>query len=93
MRDSSCSASAAVLERSNVELDQVGACAVGYAEALARHERSQTMASADEVLAARVMLVECLVRTGWLPPPGALRTWTQDLLLLRERDDRDLGEG
>lgn len=80
----------AAVRRSDADLDKVGACAACYAETLARHESSRTLASADAVLAARARLVECLVRTGWTPPPGALRTWRQDRLLLRERDDRDL---
>lgn len=80
----------AAVRETDADLDKVGACAARYADMVARHESAGTLASADAVLAARAELVECLLRTGWRPPPGAVRTLKQDRLLLRERDDRDL---
>ena len=89
MRDGHGESRAAVSDE-DADLDTVGACAAHYADVVARHESAGTLASADAVLTARAELVECLLRTGWRPPPGAVRTLKQDRLLLRERDDRDL---
>lgn len=71
-----------------------------FRQALARHNRAgeevgpdpaHVLASADEVLIARVDLYRCLMRAGWTPPAEILPLVTADSRLSHEADDRDLG--
>lgn len=58
-----------------------------YRRAVAANRPGRTassLASAEAVLEARVMLFEHLVATGWAPPPGVERQLAVDALLLEQ---------
>ena len=58
-----------------------------YRQALAANRTSRataSLATADAVLEARVLLFEHLVSTGWAPPPDVERQLAVDALLLEQ---------
>jgi hypothetical protein len=46
--------------------------------------RTRSLATAEAVLEARVVLFEHLVSTGWAPPPDVVRQLAVDALLLEQ---------
>lgn len=62
--------------------DQVARCAVAYLDARQRGRVEGTLAAADAVLQARVLLAESLVECGWTPPAQVDAALTGDRAVL-----------
>ena len=79
-----------------IDYDGIAACAIAYRsarEAMAAHD---TVTAAEDVLRARLQLVDCLTARGWTPPPGTEDALAGDRQILVEvlsaEERRTLGD-
>lgn len=66
-------------------LVRLASCLRRYCGLAAVNDELATLETAEPVLRARVLVVECLVKDGWVPPPALLAEHGHDQMLLAQR--------
>ncbi len=69
----------------HLDLRILQGCLDAYGRVAAEHASDTTLAAAERLIRARLVVCECLTAAGWTPPTHVVREQRADRRLLRQQ--------